>query len=56
MKKVYSRLPIMILADGLYPYEGFFAMKAKNHLTLKSLWLDLIAAMLQWGEVDEQVV
>ncbi|QTR50027.1 hypothetical protein [Candidatus Thiothrix anitrata] len=24
LKQIYPRLPIMILADGLYPYEGFF--------------------------------
>ena len=24
LKEVYPRLPIVILADGLYPYEGFF--------------------------------
>ena len=26
LKKVYPRLPLLILADGLYPYEGFFAI------------------------------
>jgi hypothetical protein len=31
--------------------EGF--MKAKNHPTLKNLWLDLVAVM-QWLELDEQ--
>ena len=25
LKKAFPRLPILILADGLYPYEGFFA-------------------------------
>lgn len=28
-------------------------MKAKNHPTLKNLWLDLVAVM-QWVELDEQ--
>jgi len=28
-------------------------MKAKNHPTLKNLWLDLVAAM-QWLEFNEQ--
>ena len=28
-------------------------MKAKNHPTLKNLWLDLVAVM-QWAELDEQ--
>ena len=31
--------------------EGF--MKAKNHPTLKNLWLDLVAVM-QWVELDKQ--
>jgi hypothetical protein len=26
LKKAYPRLPMLILADGLYPYEGFFAI------------------------------
>jgi hypothetical protein len=26
LKKDYPRLPMLILADGLYPYEGFFAI------------------------------
>jgi hypothetical protein len=30
LKKAYPRLPIMILADGLYPYEGFFAICKAN--------------------------
>lgn len=31
LKTLYPRLPILILADGLYPYEGFFATcKANN--------------------------
>jgi hypothetical protein len=30
LKKVYPRLPIMILADGLYPYEGFFTICKTN--------------------------
>ena len=30
LKKVYPRLPILILADGLYPYEGFFAICKAN--------------------------
>ncbi len=31
LKKIYPRLPIIILADGLYPYEGFFATCKANH-------------------------
>lgn len=30
LKKIYPRLPILILADGLYPYEGFFATCKAN--------------------------
>lgn len=30
LKKLYPRLPILILADGLYPYEGFFAACQAN--------------------------
>jgi hypothetical protein len=30
LKEVYPRLPIVILADGLYPYEGFFAICKAN--------------------------
>lgn len=30
LKKVYPRLPLLILADGLYPYEGFFAICKTN--------------------------
>ena len=29
LKKAFPRLPIIILADGLYPYEGFFALVRK---------------------------
>ena len=30
LKEVYPRLPLLILADGLYPYEGFFAICKAN--------------------------
>jgi hypothetical protein len=30
LKKMYPRLPLLILADGLYPYEGFFAICKAN--------------------------
>lgn len=30
LKKIYPRLPILILADGLYPYAGFFATCKAN--------------------------
>jgi len=31
LKKAFSRLPIIILADGLYPYEGFFLKCKENN-------------------------
>ncbi len=31
LKQAFPRLPILILADGLYPYEGFFATCKANH-------------------------
>ena len=33
LKEVYPRLPIVILADGRYPYEGFFAICKANQWT-----------------------
>ena len=30
IKRLYPRLPILILADGLYPWEGFFDICEKN--------------------------
>jgi hypothetical protein len=47
LKQAFPRLPILILADGLYPYEGFFAAcRAQGWAfcttfkegSLKSLW------------------
>ena len=47
LKKSYPRLPIIILADGLYPYEGFFAICELNQWAyqctfkegnLKTIW------------------
>lgn len=31
LKQDFSRLPILILADGLYPYQGFFALCKNNN-------------------------
>lgn len=31
LKQAFPRLPILILADGLYPYEGFFAICKAHH-------------------------
>jgi hypothetical protein len=52
LKKVYPRLPILILADGLYPYEGFFATCKANQwsycVTFKDGNLPTV-----WAEVME---
>jgi hypothetical protein len=51
LKKVYPRLPILILADGLYPYEGFFALCKANQWSycvtfkdgnLTSVWEEIL--------------
>jgi serine kinase of HPr protein (carbohydrate metabolism regulator) len=34
LKTLYPRLPILILADGLYPYEDFFAICKANNCDL----------------------
>jgi len=55
LKKAYPRLPLIILADGLYPYEGFFAICKANQwayqLTFKqgnlqTVWDKVHAAQL----------
>ncbi len=47
IKRVFPQLPILILADGLYPYEGFFGICEANRWgfictfkegNLKSVW------------------
>ena len=52
LKKIYPRLPIIILADGLYPYAGFFAICKANRwafcLTFKKGNLKTV-----WEEVYE---
>jgi hypothetical protein len=51
LKALYPRLPILILADGLYPYEGFFKTCKDNHwaycITFKSGNLPTV-----WREVN----
>ena len=53
LKKVYPRLPMIILADGLYPYEGFFAICKANQwayqLTFKQGNLQTV-----WNKVHEE--
>ena len=52
LKKAYPRPPMLILADGLYPYEGFFAICKANQrafcVTFKDGNLPTV-----WGEVLE---
>jgi hypothetical protein len=52
LKHVYPRLPILILADGLYLYEGFFALCKANRWcycvsfkegNLPSVWQEVLA-------------
>jgi len=52
LKQAYPRLPMIILADGLYPYQGFFDICNKNQwaycLTFKDGNLPSV-----WQEVSE---
>jgi len=52
LKKIYPRLPLIILADALYPYEGFFTIcKANQWACLvtfkkgnsKTIWEEMLA-------------
>jgi len=53
IKKAFPKLPIVILADGLYPYEGFFAVCKANKwgfiVTFKEGNLPTV-----WRKVNEQ--
>jgi len=40
LKKAFPRLPIIILADGLYPYEGFFAQCKENGWAFSTTFKD----------------
>ena len=55
LKKAYPRLPMLILADGLYPYEGFFALCKANQWSycvtfkngnLTSVWEEVMELQL----------
>ena len=52
LKKIYPRLPIIILADALYPYEGFFTICKVNQWAClvtfkkgnsKTIWEEVLA-------------
>ena len=53
LKKTFPRLSIIILADGLYPYEGFFAICKANHWALKTTFKEGNLPSL-WKQVHEQ--
>ena len=66
LKKIYPRLPIIILADALYPYEGFFTICKANHWAylvtfkdgnLKTLWKKILASKpLQPNNVHTEIL
>jgi len=52
IKKAYPRLPIIIVADGLYPWEGFFNICQQNNwnyiVTLKDNSLKTLQQDIHW--------
>lgn len=52
IKKTYPRLPVIIVADGLYPWEGFFTLCRKNNwryiVTLKDNSLKTLQEDIHW--------
>lgn len=65
LKKIYPRLPILILADGLYPYEGFFAICKANQWhycvtfkdgNLPSVWEEVLELQLLQSKNTRQDV
>jgi hypothetical protein len=52
IKKAYPRLPIIIVADGLYPWEGFFNTCRQNNwkhiVTLKDNSLKTLQEEIYW--------
>jgi len=52
IKKTYPRLPIIIVADGLYPWEGFFTTCGQNNwkyiVTLKDKSLKTLQEEIYW--------
>ncbi len=52
IKKAYPRLPIIIVADGLYPWEGFFNICQQNNwnyiVTLKDNSLKTLQEDIHW--------
>jgi len=52
IKNYFPRLPIILLADGLYPWEGFFDICLKNHwsyiVTLQDKSLKTLQEEINW--------
>ena len=65
LKKSYPRLPIIILADALYPYEGFFTICKTNQWAylvtfkegnLKTLWEEVTSLKpLQTNNLHKEI-
>ena len=53
LKKAFPRLPMIILADGLYPYEGFFAICDANDWAFQTTFKNGNLPTI-WREVDVQ--
>lgn len=51
LKKAFPRLPIMILADGLYPYQGFFGVCQANNWAYQVTFKDGNLPTV-WQEVE----
>ena len=67
LKQAFPRLPILILADGLYPYEGFFATCKAHHWSyivtfkegnLTTLWEEVreLLPFQQQNQHQEQII
>lgn len=67
LKQAFPRLPILILADGLYPYEGFFAPCKAHHWSyivtfkegnLTTLWEEVreLLPFQQQNQHQEQII
>lgn len=53
LKQAFPRLPMIILADGLYPYEGFFAICEANQWAFQTTFKEG-NLLTVWREVDAQ--
>lgn len=53
LKQAFPRLPIIILADGLYPYDGFFSICETNQWAFQTTFKDGNLPTV-WREVHQQ--